>query len=50
MATVNDVHEIITTLERAQGYAPLAGVQQRSRLQTLARLGDLSRLVIWYGR
>jgi hypothetical protein len=47
---INDVYEIITTLERAQGYAPLAGLQQRSRLQTLARLSDLTRLVIWYGR
>lgn len=47
---VNDIYEVITTLERAQGYAPLAGLQQRSRLQTLARLGDLQRLVTWYGR
>lgn len=48
--TVDDVFEVITTLERAQGYAPLAGLQQRSRLQTLARIGDLPRLVVWYGR
>lgn len=47
---VNDVFEIIATLERAQGYAPLTGTQQRSRLQTLARLGDLPRLVVWYGQ
>jgi lysine-N-methylase len=47
---VNDVYEIITTLERAQGYAPLGGLEQRSRLRTLARLDDLPRLVIWYGQ
>jgi lysine-N-methylase len=49
-ADVNDIYEIITTLERSQGYAPLFGPKQRSRLRTLARLGDLPRLVIWYGQ
>jgi hypothetical protein len=44
------MHEIITALDRAQGYAPLAGVKQRWRVQTLARLEQLERLVVWYGR
>jgi len=47
---VGDVYEIISTLDRAQGHAPLSGLKQRSRLSTLARLGDLPRLVIWYGQ
>lgn len=42
--------EIITALDRGQGYAPLAGLKQRRRLQVLARLGELERLVVWYGR
>jgi hypothetical protein len=49
-AEVSDVYEIIATLERTQGYAPLGGLEQRSRLRTLARLGDLPRLVVWYGQ
>lgn len=42
--------EIITALDRGQGYAPLAGGKQRQRLQILARLEELERLVIWYAR
>ena len=37
-------------LDRSQGYAPLAGGKQRRRVQLLARLDELERLVIWYGR
>lgn len=48
--SVEPMYEVITTLERAQGYAPLNGLQQRSRLKTLAQLGDLPRLIIHYGR
>jgi lysine-N-methylase len=47
---VSDVYEIVTTLDRALGYAPLGGLEQRSRLRTLARLEDLPRLVVWYGQ
>ncbi len=49
-ATVDDLLWIITAIDRAQGYAPLTGLKQRSRLKTLASLGELSRLVAWYGR
>lgn len=45
-----DMPEIITALDRGQGYAPLAGSTQRRRVQLLSRLGDLERVVIWYGR
>jgi lysine-N-methylase len=42
--------EIITALDRGQGYAPLAGSRQRRRVQILARLEELERLVVWYAR
>jgi lysine-N-methylase len=45
-----DVYEIICTLDRAQGYAPLNGAKQRNRLRTLERLEQLPALVAWYGR
>lgn len=46
----NDMFEIIAALDRSQGYAPLAGFKQRSRLTALAKLGELPALVAWYGR
>ena len=49
-ATADDIYEIIASLDRAQGYVPLAGLQQRSRIRTLAQLGQLPTLVAWYGR
>lgn len=48
--TLADVLDIITALDRGQGYAPLAGTQQRHRLNVLAKLDELPRLVAWYGR
>jgi Fe-S-cluster containining protein len=45
-----DLPEIITALDRGQGYAPLSGGKQRSRLKILARLEELERLVVWYAR
>jgi lysine-N-methylase len=48
--SADDMPPIITALDRGQGYAPLAGSKQRWRLKTLARLGELERLVIWYAR
>jgi lysine-N-methylase len=54
--TVADVLDIITALDRGQGYAPLAGKKHRRRVQLLARLDagnqatELARLVAWYGR
>lgn len=48
--TEADVFDIITALDRAQGYAPLAGGKQRRRVQLLAKLEELDCLVAWYGR
>jgi hypothetical protein len=48
--TLDDMCEIVAALDRAQGYAPLSGRQQRSRLVTLGRLEALPRLVTFYGR
>jgi lysine-N-methylase len=45
-----DMTEIITTLDRGQGFAPLAGAKQRRRVRLLAQLEELERLVVWYGR
>ena len=45
-----DMPEIIVALDRGQGFAPLAGYKQRRRIHLLAQLGDLERLVVWYGR
>jgi hypothetical protein len=47
---VTDVLDIITALDRGQGYAPLAGAKQRRRLQLLSSLDALEGLVAWYGR
>ncbi len=48
--TVKDAADIIVTLDRGQGYIPLSGFRQRTRLNMLAASGDLERMVIWYGR
>ena len=45
-----DLPEIITALDRGQGYAPLSGAKQRGRLRVLARLDEPERLVVWYAR
>jgi lysine-N-methylase len=45
-----DVLDIITALDRGQGYGPLAGGQQRRRMRVLTSLDELPRLVAWYGR
>ena len=47
---VEQILEIITALDRGQGYAPLAGSKQRRRVQVLARLEELDRLVVWYAQ
>lgn len=46
----DDVFEMLCMLDRAQGYAPLAGARQRRRLRSLAQLGQLPTLIAWYGR
>lgn len=48
--TVQDVADIIVALDRGQGYIPLCGFRQRTRLNMLAKSGDLARMVIWYAR
>jgi lysine-N-methylase len=48
--TVEDVLDIITALDRGQGYEPITGSKQRRRLNLLASLEELERLVAWYGR
>jgi lysine-N-methylase len=48
--TAEDMVEIVSMLDRGQGYAPLAGSRQRGRLRLLERGGDLERLVMWYAR
>ena len=45
-----DVIEIVTAIDRGQGYASLIGRQHRRRVSQLAALGELERLVIWYAR
>jgi lysine-N-methylase len=46
----NDMFEIIAALDRSQGYAPLAGLKQRSRIRMLAQMNELPALAAWYGR
>ena len=48
--TPADMLDIVTALDRGQGYAPLAGSKQRRRLQLLASLDQSAKLVAWYGR
>jgi lysine-N-methylase len=45
-----DVPEIITALDRGQGYGPLSGIKQRYRVRLMARQLQLERLVVWYAR
>ncbi|MEX2175322.1 MAG: hypothetical protein WD872_13250 [Pirellulaceae bacterium] len=45
-----DVLDIVTALDRGQGYTPLAGGKQRQRVRVLASLEELPRLIVWYGR
>jgi Fe-S-cluster containining protein len=42
--------EMVTIIDRGQGYQPLLGRQHRKRISTLRRLGQLPRLVAWYAR
>lgn len=48
--TRNDALDIVTIMDRGQGYAPLQSTQHRSRISTLAKLSELERLVVWYAR
>lgn len=47
---LEDVIEVVVAIDRGQGYAPLVGRRHRAQINTLARLGELPRLVVWYAR
>ena len=48
--TMEDMLGAVAAIDRGQTYAPLAGQRHRRRVASLARLGELPRLVAWYGR
>jgi lysine-N-methylase len=48
--TLEDATDIVVALDRGQGYIPLCGFRQRTRLNLLAGRGDLERAVVWYSR
>ena len=41
---------IIAALDRSLGYNPLRGMKHRSRVATIAKTGQLERMVVWYAR
>ena len=43
-----DMIDIVVAIDRAQSYALLAGHRHRNRIRSLARHGELARLVAWY--
>lgn len=45
-----EIIPIIACLDRGLGYAPLVGMRHRHRVTTVARGGELERLVAWYAR
>lgn len=48
--TAADAIDMVTIMDRGQGYAPLCSANHRSRLAMITRLGELDRLVVWYAR
>ena len=48
--TVPQVIDVVTAIDRGQGYGPLTGSQHRRRVSQLAGLDELGRLVAWYAR
>jgi lysine-N-methylase len=48
--TPSDTIDMVTIMDRAQGYAPLMARNHRSRIAILARMGQLERLAMWYAR
>jgi len=46
----DEIIDIITAIDRGQGWGPLVGRQHLRRVSQLAGLGELERLVIWYAR
>lgn len=47
---VEDMIEIVGAIDRAQGFAVLAGRRHRNRVKSIARRRELARLVVWYAR
>lgn len=45
-----DAIDVVTMLDRGQGFARLTNAHHRARVATLARLGGLERLTVWYAR
>jgi lysine-N-methylase len=45
-----DVLGAVAAIDRGQTYAPLTGRRHRRRVASLARLGELPRLVAWYAQ
>ncbi len=49
--TLDDLQQAIAIADHHHGYSPLWGSYGfRSRIRTLARLGDIERLIAWYSR
>lgn len=48
--TEPDIIDMITAVERGQGYGPLVGITHRRRIRNLADLKALEPLVAWYAR
>jgi lysine-N-methylase len=46
----SDAIDLVTLIDRGQGYAPLESRHHRHRVRTLARLDQLERLAAWYAR
>jgi hypothetical protein len=42
--------DIVTMLDRGQGFGPLTSIVHRACIGSLAAFGELERLVAWYGR
>jgi len=49
-ADQTDLFNVLAAIDRAQGYASLSGPRHRSSFRTIAKLGELPRLVTWYVR
>ena len=48
--TVDDVIDVVTAIDRGQGYGPLSGRQHRRRIRNLSQLGEVERAAVWYAR
>lgn len=48
--TVTDAIDIVTIMDRGQGYAPLISANHRSRIAVFARLQAIEQLAAWYAR